>query len=168
MESENALRRVHRVDLVLAGRPERVFPLLCPVLEYDWIDGWSAVMVYSQSGVAERGCVFRTRSEVGDETWTVSRYEPSRAIEFVRVVAGVRVLTMDFDLAPGEAETTKARVTYTYTALGPDGTAAIEQVTPQRQEALARRLETMLNHYLRTGARLPAHQVDRLHGPAAS
>ena len=37
----------------LAGTPEVVFPLLCPVREADWIDGWDPVLVASETGVAE-------------------------------------------------------------------------------------------------------------------
>ena len=135
VEFENASRRVHSVDVVFAGRPEQVFPLLCPVREYDWIDGWSCVMVCSDSGVAERGCVFRTRSELGDEVWTVSRYEPARAIEFVRFTAGVQMMTMDIDLTLWQEQTTKARVRFTYTALSPAGVTAIEQAAAGDQAA---------------------------------
>jgi hypothetical protein len=36
----------------VAAPPDRVFPLLCPVRERDWLEGWEADMVYSASGVA--------------------------------------------------------------------------------------------------------------------
>lgn len=43
--------------------PARVFPLLCPVREADWLEGWGEIveMVHSDSGLAEDGCVFLTR-----------------------------------------------------------------------------------------------------------
>ena len=44
----------------LTAPPERVFPLLCPIKEYDWIPQWRCEMIYSKSGVAELGCVFKT------------------------------------------------------------------------------------------------------------
>lgn len=55
-------------------RPERIFPLLCPVLEYDWVPGWECELVYTESGVAESGAVFRTERERdgGLDTWVVS------------------------------------------------------------------------------------------------
>ena len=33
----------HRID----AEPDKVFPLLCPVREYDWIKGWECRMIHS-------------------------------------------------------------------------------------------------------------------------
>ena len=46
----------------LVAPPERVFPLLCPVREADWLDGWDPLAVYTDSGIAEPGCVFITKA----------------------------------------------------------------------------------------------------------
>ena len=42
----------------LVASPAEVFPLLCPVREADWLDGWDPLEVWSRSGVAEPDCVF--------------------------------------------------------------------------------------------------------------
>jgi hypothetical protein len=57
-----------------------VFPLLCPVREYEWIEPWSCDMVFSESGLAENNAVFRTHfpAQGGEETWVVCRYEKDR------------------------------------------------------------------------------------------
>ena len=47
----------------LTAAPARVFPLLCPVREADWIEGWDPISVWSESGVAEPDCVFTTPSD---------------------------------------------------------------------------------------------------------
>jgi hypothetical protein len=66
---------VHEVH----ARPEKVFPLLCPVREYEWIEGWNCDMLYSESGVAEDNCVFRTHlPDRGEATWVVSKYDRAR------------------------------------------------------------------------------------------
>ncbi len=71
----------HRV----AASKDRVFPLLCPKRECDWLDGWSYEMVHSESGFAELDCVFRTNfPEMGQAIWVVSRYDPCDGeIQFV-------------------------------------------------------------------------------------
>jgi hypothetical protein len=46
----------------LVAEPSKVFPLLCPVREADWLDGWDPLVVFSQSGVAEPDCVFLTEA----------------------------------------------------------------------------------------------------------
>ena len=89
-----------KATLRLDAPPERVFPLLCPVREALWLPGWSAEILHSVSGVAELGCVFRTRDEGGRERiWTVSRHEPDPGlIQFVQFVPGFCVIRLDIVL----------------------------------------------------------------------
>lgn len=162
MPFQNARRRVYQVDLTYEGTPEQVFPLLCPVREYDWIDGWTCEMVYADTGVAELGGIFRTSfPDVGDEIWTISRYEPDRAVEFVRVAWNVAVVKLDIALEPEGSGRTRARMTHTYTALSQAGELLIEALTPELHEQQMRTGEQMLNHYLRTGQKLARPDVAR-------
>lgn len=162
MKWTNAKRRVTQAVFHFDGTPERVFPLLCPVREYDWIDGWSCEMVYADTGVAELGGIFRTHfADLGEETWTISRYEPSRAIEFVRVAPHVAVVKLDIALEP-EGARTRARVTHTYTALSPAGEAVVEAWTQARSELEWGAVAQMLNHHLKTGTKLPRPENARL------
>jgi hypothetical protein len=45
----------------LQAPPERVFPLLCPVREADWLERWDPAFVVTASGFVEPDCVFVTR-----------------------------------------------------------------------------------------------------------
>lgn len=91
-----------KTSMHLQAEPERVFPLLCPVKEALWLPGWSAEIIHSESGLAELGCVFKTRDEDGRErVWTVSRYEPEEGkIQYVQFVAGRCVTRLDLALEP--------------------------------------------------------------------
>lgn len=74
----------------IEARAESVFPLLCPVREADWLDGWSDELetVHSKSGLAEAGCVFTTRVPGRPETvWMITRHDPVQ--ERVRAQANV-------------------------------------------------------------------------------
>jgi hypothetical protein len=84
-----AAERFERIGrFSLHGTPGAVFPLLCPVLEYDWLPGWKCVMRYSQSGVAEKDAVFTTTETHGmTAAWTAITYEPDRFIEYL-IVSG--------------------------------------------------------------------------------
>ena len=53
-------RATHTYRQRLSASPGKVFPLLCPVREAEWADGWLPELVISSSGVAERDCVFIT------------------------------------------------------------------------------------------------------------
>ena len=73
---ENAHQNAKRIKRVCTahyqGTPEQVFPLLCPVLEYDWLEHWDAEIVYTESGVAELDCIFKTFFHPGaTEVWTL-------------------------------------------------------------------------------------------------
>lgn len=153
----NQLRRTITEELTFSGTPVEVFPLLCPVREYDWIPGWTCEMIYSDSGYAELGCVFRTRSwyvpSGGDpevETWVVSRYEPHREIGFVRTIEGLWVSTLDLRLAQGQ-ECTHALATRMFTALTPVGARVLAELDEGAERARLRGIAAGVNHYLTTG-----------------
>jgi hypothetical protein len=151
MEFENAIRTVFDGRRVLPGTPESIFPLLCPVREYDWIDGWSCDMVYSSSGVAELGCIFRHDAGWGVETWTASRYEPNTAIAFIRVLDGVWVVMLELTLVPVDPASTELRGRATVTALGPKGEEIIKTSSKGPFNDQFEGLFTTLDHFLRTG-----------------
>ena len=69
------------------GSCEEVFPLLCPVREADWIEGWEYEMIYSESGLAELNCVFQTPfDEHQKTTWQITQYDREQfKLEFVRL-----------------------------------------------------------------------------------
>lgn len=161
MQIQNALRRSHTVELHFDAPPDRVFPLLCPVREYDWIDGWTCDIVYAETGIAELGGIFTTRSrEAGEEVWTINRYEPPHAIEFVRVAAQLRVVTMALVLEPEGTDGTLVHARRTYTALSGAGALEVERMTPETQEAWGHDLARMANHYLATGEMLRRQHAD--------
>ena len=86
--AENRLKR----DTIAYGRrfnttPERLFPLLCPTTEYDWLPGWRCELLHSDSGYAEYNALFRTDFFGDEELWACTRFEPGRAIEYARTAA---------------------------------------------------------------------------------
>jgi hypothetical protein len=100
MTTFKAEREVKSYTMHLVGPPADVFPLLCPVREYDWIEPWQCDMVFSAGGVAENNAIFTTAfpAQGGDEIWVVCRYETNRAIEFIRVSPGLKVNRLDLAL----------------------------------------------------------------------
>jgi hypothetical protein len=78
---------------------EKVFPLLCPVREYEWIPDWSCKMVYSQSGFAEKGAVFTTKSNpLGKMLWTCTVFEPPKRIEYLRTLGSSLSVLLELEL----------------------------------------------------------------------
>lgn len=142
----------HRYEQRLVASPGEVFPLLCPVRELEWVPGWRPTLVVSASGVAEEGCVFVTAGEDGESTWVVTRYEPPREIEFVKLTPGVTVGLVSIVLSPGaDPGTTAAEVRYRYTALGERGERAVREFTAEHYLGFMGGWEDSLNHFLATG-----------------
>jgi hypothetical protein len=136
--------------------PEQVFPLLCPVREYDWIPTWECQLVYAASGRAEDGCVFRTEMpDHGPAIWTVSRYEPPRRIQFVVTYPASHVEKLEIEVSPvEEGRGSYLRWTRIYTGLNEEGNALLEQVTGTMLTRRMERIGWMLDHYCRTGEML--------------
>lgn len=137
---------------------EAIWPLLCPVREYDWIEDWRCRMIQSAGGVNELGCVFTTRraedggDAAGDDVWVTSRFEPFGRLEFVRVNR-LRAVRFEIAIEP-DGDGTRLTWTQHLTSLCPDGDAVVAAMTRERFAAIIARLEQMLDHYLRTGTML--------------
>ena len=141
------------VTLTIPTTPEQVYPLLCPVREYDWIPGWSCDLIYTESGLAEKGCIFRTSFPgEGQELWVVSRYEPEeRRFEVVRSIEGSRVVHVEVSLTPRDDGSTDMVWTETTTALDDEGNAYIDGFSEEGHVARMRLLGQALSHFCETG-----------------
>ncbi|MDM8538296.1 hypothetical protein QUF70_16195 [Desulfobacterales bacterium HSG17] len=157
MNSAFKPKRVTRTHVQKIEAPSsKVFPLLCPVREYDWIEIWKCNIIWSESGVAENNCIFTTDfpDRGGLETWTVSRYEENRAIEFVIISQDFKAAKLDIHLTDNGDNTTDARWTRTITGLSDDGNKYVENFSSEHFIHEMKLLEQMMNHYLKTGKML--------------
>lgn len=140
-------RRVdHSWTQHLDAAPERVFPLLCPVRETEWVEGWDPELVISSSGVAEKDCVFIT----GDPKaiWVITEYVPPLRIEFVKTTPELTVSRISIELAAEGDGGTAASIRYAHTALTPGGEQFVDQMTVEAWSEFMERWETALNRYL--------------------
>lgn len=140
----------------LLAAPSVVFPLLCPVREAEWLDGWDYELVYSASGYAEEGCVF-TSKQAGepDTIWLITEHDKENyRVEFARVTPGSRVAKVTIGLRANPDETTSADISYTVTALNVTGNQFVEGYTEQSFSEGMRWWERSMNHFLRTGEKL--------------
>ncbi len=139
--------------------PGKVFPLLCPVREYEWIEPWKCEMLHSDSGIAEKNCVFRTRfpGESSDDVWVISHYEPNSRIEFVRVNA-LRTMCLSITLTDNKDGATSAVNEQLLVGLTEQGNQLLDSMATNFSFEM-RMGEAMLNHYLTTGKLLPLQQA---------
>lgn len=148
-----ATRLIRRYRQTLNAAPMRVFPLLCPEREKQWLPGWEARWIHSASGLAEAGAVFATRGDDEAEViWCVTAYRAPAHVGFVRFHPGAMVLELQLDLQPagGDAPpgSTWLDICYTFTALSAAGSARIEAMSETQWRQQMTFWETHLNRWL--------------------
>lgn len=154
MEIRKPVRATRTFVQKLVAPPERVFPLLCPVLEAEWLDGWDPIVVFTDSGVAEPACVFMTKAAPHPAIWFVTRHEPERGfVEMLKISPEVTACRLSIQLAAAGSGS-EATITYSHTSLGPQGDAFVAGFTEEFYDGFMREWETRMNHYLKTGTAL--------------
>ncbi len=133
--------------------PDEVFPLLCPVREAEWLDGWRHAMIYSDSGLVEEGAVFSTPREGEEDTvWVVTRHDPARReVEFVRFTPASRTCVLKIAVSAWDEKSSHVDISYTYTGTTPAGNAFIDGFTEEAFLDSMRFWETSMNYFLATG-----------------
>jgi hypothetical protein len=152
-----AARRVVRsFRQTIDGPPEIVFPLLCPVREVEWLDGWAYTMIYSASGLVERGAVFSTAKEGEEDTvWIVTRHDAANhVVEFTRFTPGSRTCILRIVVTPFDVECSHVDITYSYTSIAPPGNRFLDEWSEEQFVDALRFWERSMNHFLKTGNRL--------------
>jgi hypothetical protein len=136
--------------------PDTVFPLLCPVREAEWLDGWTCEMTHSATGLAEPDAVFTTPAAgEADTVWVVSRHDRAAGlVEFVRFTPGSRTCHLTIAVSPDEGGRSSVDVTYVQTALTPHGDAFLAAWTEAAFLDAMAFWERSMNHFLSTGRRL--------------
>ena len=132
---------------------QEVFPLLCPVREYEYLPAWDCDLVYLDTGFIEEGGVFTTEfPQDGDDkdVWVVSKYVLNKIIQFVRINT-LRAIIYNIEVCSNKPAGTKLSWEQIITGLTPEGNKYVEAL---REEDFVDRLhgmEKLLQHYLDSG-----------------
>ncbi|MGE5431615.1 MAG: hypothetical protein ACM3QX_11110 [Syntrophomonadaceae bacterium] len=152
-------KRVNRSYIQkINSTPDKIFPLLCPRRELDWLDGWHYEMIYSESGFAEDGAVFKTKHEGEVNTiWTVTRYDKENfEIEFVRMTWEVVVVRIKMRLEDNRDGSSNLHIEYIFTPITEKGNEFIDGKSAKQFLEMMKWWEKSLNYYLETGGKLLA------------
>lgn len=155
-------RSISRYSRYVDAPAETVFPLLCPVREHEWIEGWTGELVYADSGVAELDGVFTASpfERIGRETWTCSRYEPPYRIDYIRM-SPATVIRLELTLAPA-GRGSKVTALLVATATNAAGDAILSEFDTAACERGFKPCFLMLAHYLTNGTMLPRSEAHRM------
>lgn len=142
----------HSYTQTNSAPPDKVFPLLCPVREAEWVPGWKYRLIHSHSGFAELGCVFTTPNDDDSETtWVVTDYLPLQRIAFAWVWPGMIATRLTIDMEPIANDRTNSKITYEYTALSTAGERELAHYDAGWYIAKMEEWQGAINHYLETG-----------------
>lgn len=156
MKIEKPDRVQHHYRQELAGTPEEVFALLCPVRETEWIAGWDPLIVWSHSGVAEKDCVFLTSHESGRKAvWIYDQHDPEALrLGLIKVVPDSLLTRVQIQVSDAGGGRSFADVSYIHTALSEEGHTLLESLTSEQWQQFMQRWESAMNHYFETGEKL--------------
>jgi len=133
----------------LRGKPADVFPLLCPVREREWAEGWDPLAVYTASGFAEMDCIFTTGQDNPESIWVITEFDPVRhRLEIVKVSPGMTVCRIIINLSEDESGNTDAEVTYMYTAISREGEQFVRDYSQEFFNGFMQFSESALNIFL--------------------
>ncbi len=155
----NGRRAVKKVSWSFSHDPEKVFLLLCPTKELDWIEGWENVhtLIYSDSGIAERSCIFTTDVPgEGRSVWIASKYSlENRNVEYVKFLAEMDAV-VHWEMTVTAESPQKCSITSNYiiTGLSDKGNAFVGDFEKNNLPALMDRLPKMIEHYMKTGKKM--------------
>jgi hypothetical protein len=146
--------RFERVgNFTLNGSSKQIFPLLCPVLEYAWLPGWSCTMYHSASGVAEKNAIFHTREKLGRKAvWTAITYEPPHFIEYLVVSGKHTVVRLSVGLKEKDAKNTLVDWRMLFTATRALSAYILKKAFSEKNfQKMMNNFEKALNYYLENG-----------------
>ena len=143
------VRASHTYVQNLVASAKDVFPLLCPVRELEWVKGWPLTACYSNSGLAENDCVFITESSGRSVVWMITQYDVDNTfIEMIRINPEETACRLQIQLKEILHDSCSASISYTHTALCPDGEKFVEKYTAEYFADFMKDWEDALNKFL--------------------
>ncbi len=149
-------RVVREYRQTIEAPPEVVFPLLCPVREGEWLEGWDFAMTYSACGVVEDGAVFTTSNSGEEDTvWVVTRYDRQAGlVELARFTPDSRTCVLRIAVSRTGDGRSHVDVSYAYTSIAPAGNGFLDGWTEEAFRGAMVFWEKSMNYFLKTGGRL--------------
>ena len=149
----NAKRVTRSYRLTINAKPEKVHSLICPVKEAEWLDGWGYDLIYSESGFAEEGCIFTSKSEGEANTmWIITKRDNNEfETDFIRITPGSRIAYLTTMIKSAGDKKSHVFVSYRFTAITEAGNTFIDNFTENHFITDMKFWQDTMNYYLETG-----------------
>ncbi|MTI67968.1 MAG: hypothetical protein FH753_15390 [Firmicutes bacterium] len=141
---------------ILKSSRNEIFPLLCPVREKEWLQGWDYDMIISDSGFAEKGCVFKTNNPYGNYHWVITKHDfKNYEIQFVKTIMEKLIVIIDISLKEMSENNTHCYIKYTFIALNERVIDIMHKESSKEEfNKHMKKWERSLNYYLKHGKML--------------
>ncbi|NOX33202.1 MAG: hypothetical protein GXP56_05620 [Deltaproteobacteria bacterium] len=151
-----AKRVIRSYCQTINAEPEKVFPLLCPVREAEWLEGWKYNLIYSETGFAEEGCVFSTAYKGEENTiWIITKHDKdNHIVEFARFTPNSRTCVLTISVKSKGNNTSNVYITYNYTSISDEGNQFIDDFTETEFLDAVKFWEKSMNCFLEKGEKL--------------
>lgn len=148
-------RKTQRYKTHYSVSADRVYPQLCPTREADWIDGWVADLIYTDSGYSEPDCINTTPKNniLGSGLWIVTQTMPNSYHEFVVVRDDGVVGHFTIELTETGDRTCDVDWTLVFTAINAQGNTVVDAM-PDKDPGFEVIVAKGLEHFLTTGRRM--------------
>jgi len=139
-------------EFLVSAEPGKVFPLLCPVREYEWIPTWKCDMILSKSGLNEKGSIFKTENSYGAKTmiWTTQEFDPSTyTVRFTNFASSGFIVNLKINLFETEKpKACKAVWRYEFIPVSEEGDKAVAEISKKEVEKGIKKLGLLMEKYL--------------------
>ena len=161
---EQYKRVVKKHTIILGASKEKIFPLLCPVRESEWLPGFSSKTIFSESGVSELDGIFLTHENKPEEAiWTIPIYQPNKFIEMIYFQSKVKIVIIKLSLTESSDNKTLLQVEYIYTSLSEKGNEQLRSITDDSFKNQINSWEICFNYLFKTGTRIPEELLMKHH-----
>ena len=133
---EPLMRTQTSFDLTVPAPYAQAAPLFGPEGERAWAGpDWNPVFLHPQPARDEEGAVFTVRHGAHEALWVNTAFDiASHHFQYVYFLPGLLVTTIDVRFTPADT-VTHVHVTYTRTAITPEGNAPVETLTAVDRKA---------------------------------
>ncbi len=148
---DNKKKIIRKYQQTLEGTKEEIFPFLCPVREKEWLQDWEYKMIYSESGYAEKGCIFETNNNYGCYRWIITKHDKdNNQIQFIKMKENYIIVIIDIYLEEKSKKLTYCNIEYTFISLSDEASVTIyKENTEEAFNKHMKKWEDSLNYYLK-------------------
>lgn len=132
---------------------EKVFPLLCPKREEEWIPGWECETIWSKSGYNEGGAIFRTLKPYGTELyWNTLRYDiENRIVDFLIAAPHLYMFRFIIEVHELGRDNLSIKFNQVFTSVSAEGNALLEDYRAEDFQGRLNSLGEYMNSYIGQG-----------------